>query len=115
MKRQPENNSNPSGPVCWQREAHSACLRVETSDGDSYLFPYGQLVTASLARAEDSETMRITFATHDLEITGHNLCELLWALQEFAVKWIRAVPKRYQSLDNTKACKVTNISITAAD
>ena len=115
MKRQLENNSNPSGPAYWQREAHSACLRVETYDGDSHLFPYGQLVTASLARAGDSETMRITFATHDLEITGHNLCELLYALQDFAVKWVCAVPKRYQSLGNTETCKVTKISITAAD
>ena len=115
MKRQLENNSNPSGPACWQREAHSACLRVETSDGDSHLFPYGQLVTASLARAGDSETIRITFATHDLEITGPNLCELLQALQDFAVKWVRAVPKRYQPLDNAETCKVTKISITAAD
>jgi hypothetical protein len=105
MKRQLENNSNPSGPAYWQREAHSACLRVETSDGDSHLFPYGQLVTASLARAGDSETTRITFATHDLEITGPHLCELLQALEDFAVKWVRAFPRRYQALDKPRAAR----------
>ena len=45
----------------------------------------------------------------------HDLCELLQALQDFAVKWVRAVPKRYQPLDNAETCKVTKISLTAAD
>ena len=115
MKRHLENNSSPSAPTCWQREAPSACLRVETADGEVHLFPYGQLVTASLMRAEDSETVRITFATHDVEITGHNLRELLHALQDFAVKWVRAVPQRYQLLGNPEAGRVSNIRITAAD
>ena len=114
MKRHLENNSSPSVPACWQREAPSACLRVETAEGDVHLFPYGQFVTASLVRAEDSETVRITFATQDVEITGHNLRELLHALQDFAVKWVRGVPQRYQLLDNTEGCRVTNIRITAA-
>jgi hypothetical protein len=109
MKRHLENNTSPPAPTCWQREAPSACLRVETSDGEVHLFPYGQFVTASLVRAEDSEAMRITFATHDVEITGHNLWELLHVLQDFAVKWVRVFPKRYQSLDNTEGCKVTKI------
>ena len=115
MKRHLENNSSPSAPTCWQREAPSACLRVETSDGEVHLFPYGQFVTASLVRAEDSEIVRITFANSDVEITGRNLRELLHALQDFAVKWVRAVPQRYQLLDNTEGCKVTNIRIIAAD
>ncbi len=38
MKRHLENNSNPSGPTCWQREAHSACLRVETQTAKSISF-----------------------------------------------------------------------------
>jgi hypothetical protein len=114
MKRHLENNSSPSLPTCWQREASSACLRIETADGQIHLFPYGQLVTVSLTRTKDGETLRITFATHDVEITGRNLRELLHGLQHFAVKWVRATPQRYQLLGNQEAGAVSNIRITAA-
>lgn len=115
MKRHLENNSSPSAPTCWQREASSACLRVETADGKIHLFPYGQFVTASLMRAEESEIVRITFANSDVEITGRNLRELLHTLQDFAVKWVRAVPQRYQLLGDLEAGMVSNIRITATD
>jgi len=115
MKRHLENNSSPSAPTCWQREAHTACLRVETFGGEIHLFPYSQLVTASLMRTADSETVRITFATHDVEITGYNLRELLHALQDFAVKWVRATPHRYQMLGNPEAGTVSSIRIVVVD
>jgi hypothetical protein len=115
MKRHLENNSSPSAPTCWQREAPSACLRVETADGAVHLFPYGQFVTASLVRTEDSEIVRITFANSDVEITGRNLRELLHTLQDFAVKWVRATPHRYQMLGNPEAGTVSSIRIVAVD
>jgi hypothetical protein len=115
MKRHLENNSSPSVPACWQREAPSACLRVESADGAVHLFPYGQFVTASLVRAEDSEIVRITFANSDVEITGRNLRELLHTLQDFAVKWVRAIPHRYQMLGNPEAGTVSSIRIVAVD
>ncbi len=98
MKRHLETPSVQPAPTCWQREAPSACLRVETSEGEFHLFPYGQLVTVSLAHAEHGETMRIVLASHEVEIIGRNLRDLLLALQDFAVKWIRVTPQRYQSL-----------------
>ena len=85
------------------------------SDGKIHLFPYGQLVTASLVRTEDSEIVRIIFATHDVEITGRNLRELLHALQDFAVKWVRAIPQRYQLLGNPEAGMVSDIRIIVAE
>jgi len=115
MKRHLENNSSPSVPTCWQREAPSACLRVETTDGAVHLFPYGQFVTASLVHAEDSEIVRITFANSDVEITGRNLRELIHTLQDFAVKWVRATPHRYQMLGNPEAGTISSIRIVAVD
>jgi hypothetical protein len=115
MKRHLENNSNPPAPTCWQRESPTACLRIETADGEAHLFPYGQLVTASLVRAEQNEALRVTFATHEVEITGRNLRELLHALQDFAVKWIRSGPPRYQALGGGDGCFVSSIRIVSAD
>ena len=80
-----------------------------------HLFPYGQLVTASLSRTENSETLRITFASHDVEITGHNLRELLHILQDFAVKWVRASPERYQMLGSPETGRVAKIRIIPVD
>jgi hypothetical protein len=63
-----------------------------------HLFPYQHLVTASLGQHDESETLRLTFSLHDVEIQGRNLRALLLALQDFAVKWIRAMPERYHAL-----------------
>jgi hypothetical protein len=115
MKRHLESNSSPSAPTCWQREASSACLRVETADGKVHLFPYGQLVSASLVRTENSGIVRIAFANSDVEITGRNLRELLHALQDFAVKWVHATPHRYQLLGNPEAGMVSDIRIIVAE
>jgi hypothetical protein len=75
----------------------SSVVRSKTADGKIHLFPYGQLVSASLVRTEDSEIVRIAFANSDVEITGRNLRDLFHALQDFAVKWVR----------KTLACKKT--------
>jgi hypothetical protein len=102
-------------PACWQRETHTACLRVETFGGEIHLFPYGQFVTASLGRTEQSETVRITFSSHDVEITGSNLGDLFHALQDFAVKWVRAMPARYQPLGEGDDGLISSVRVTVAN
>jgi hypothetical protein len=96
---------------CWQREASCGCLRIEISDSEVHLFPYQHLVTASLIHAEDIETLRVTFSSHDVEIAGRNLHALLLALQDFAVKWARAMPERYQRLEAGENGVVSTIRI----
>lgn len=99
MKR---TNSEPStathtAPICWQREPNSPCLRIELANGDLHIFPYSHLITASLAHSEnDTETLRISFSTHEVEITGHALRDLVLGIQDFAIKWLRTLPERYQ-------------------
>jgi hypothetical protein len=115
MKRHLENPSVPAAPTCWQREAPSACLRVETPEGEVHLFPFGQLVTASLVRSDQGETVRSILASHEVEIVGRNLRDLLLALQDFAVKWIRATPPRYQSLVDGEGGMVSQIAVKAID
>ncbi|MBV9008679.1 MAG: hypothetical protein JO354_05840 [Verrucomicrobia bacterium] len=101
----------PFTPTSWHREASCACLRVETSAREARLFPYQQLVTASLDEGGESETLRLAFSSHDIEITGRNLRPLLIALQDYAVKWIRLVPDRYQRLAGDKNGIITSIRI----
>ena len=101
MKHNNEKRPAPPAATCWQREAPSACVRVEISPRETYLFPYQHLVSASLRLGDDqSETLHLAFSSHDVEITGRNLRGLLSALQDFAVKWLRQIPQRYQPLES---------------
>jgi len=111
MKSEHHRRTPPSGPTCWQREAPCACLRIEISDRAAQVFPYQHLVTASLNCGDEAEILRLTFSTHDVEITGRNLRALLLAVQDFAVKWLRAVPERYSLLEPGENGVISSISI----
>ena len=106
---------SPTAPTCWQREARPACLRIEMSDGEMHLFAYQNFVAAMLTRGtSDGQTLRITFASHDIEIAGRNLRELLLALQELSVKWVRPAAERYHELAGESGI-VSAISIKQAE
>ena len=114
MKSEHNRRIAPSGPTCWQREAACACLRIETSDRAAQVFPYQHLVTASLDCGDEAEILRLTFSTHDVEITGRNLRALLLAVQDFAVKWLRAIPQRYEQLGAGDDGVITSIKVEEA-
>lgn len=114
MKSDLNREPTTSAPTCWQREAPSACLRLERSAGEAHVFPYQHFVTASLSRIDDSEVLRLSFSSHDVEIAGRNLRPLLLAVQEFAVKWIRAIPARYHALADSKNGVVVSIRVEEA-
>ena len=78
---------------------------------EAHVFPYQHLVTASLNEADDSETLKLAFSSHDVEIRGRNLRPLLLALQDFAVKWLRVIPERYRRLACDKNGVVASIRI----
>ena len=88
-----------SAPMCWPHEGPCACLRLEICGNEALILPYAHLISASLILAENTETLRLSFSSHDVELQGHNLRTLLLALQDFAVKWVRAMPGRYQGLE----------------
>ena len=106
----------PTAPICWQREAPSACLRVELLNGEIHLFPYTHLVTARLTRIEgDTETLHLTFSTHEVQIEGHNLRDLILGLQDFAIKWLRPIPERYHAVVPIREGVVTSIRVSAVE
>ncbi len=109
----PSKPTAPPAPMCWQRETPTPCLRIEPSGREAHVFPYQQLINASLLHAAGADTVRLVFASHEVEITGSNLRDLLHALQEFAVKWVRPVPERYQIGAANQAGFVTEIRLTA--
>ena len=107
-----DRRTDPAAPTSWQRETACACLRIESSPAEIHLFPYQHFVSATLAHADDAEMLRLAFSSHDVEISGRNLRALLLALQDFAVKWMRVVPERYQRLDGGEDGTISKIMIT---
>ncbi len=73
------------------------------------------MVAASLVRTDQGETVRIIFASYKVEIVGRNLRDLLLALQDFAVKWIRVTPPRYQSLVDREGNMISKIAVEAIE
>jgi hypothetical protein len=114
MKTESRTQTIRTTPPCWQREAPCPCLRVEISSSDWHVFPYQHLITASLARIGETEMLRLSFSSHDVELRGRNLRTLLLALQDFAVKRIRAMPQRYQQLEPGDSGVITEIRIEEA-
>lgn len=115
MKHHNDKRTAPPAATCWQREAPSACLRIEVSGRETYLFPYQHLVSASLSLGDnEAETLRLAFSSHDVEVTGRNLRGLLSALQDFAVKWIRAMPERYAPVERVQDGLIFSIHVTEA-
>src|SRR6266487_6787648 len=114
MKTENRRQTVQATPACWQREAPCPCLRIETSPNESHVFPYQHLVTASLTSAEQTETLRLSFSSHDVELRGRNLRTLLLALQDFAVKWLRTMPERYEDLETGDGGVITGIQIEEA-
>jgi hypothetical protein len=114
MKSENRRQTVQATPACWQREAPCPCLRVETRANEMRLFPYQHLVNASLIDSEGVETLRLAFSSHDVEIAGHNLRSLFLALQEFAVKWVRTMPERYEGLETGDGGVITGIQIDEA-
>lgn len=114
MRSDPNREPTASAPTCWQREAPSACLRIERSADEAHVFPYQHLVTASFTKTGDSDLLRLAFSSHDVEIAGRNLRPLLLAVQDFAVKWIRAIPERYHLLADGKNGIVVSIRVEEA-
>ena len=100
-------------PTCWLRESSCTCLRVEISGAEAHIFPYQQLLTASLVHENEADVLSLAFSSHDVEITGRNLQELLVGIQEFSVKWLRAVPDRYEGIWATESATIAKVRLSA--
>ena len=113
MKRTSTDPTTQTAPACWQRESTTACLRIELENGELHILPYNHLIAAHLSKAANgTEILRITFSSHEVEIEGHNLRDLVLVIQDFAIKWLRPVPERYQSLVPSRDGVIVSVRVT---
>ena len=104
-------HSEESNPVSWERNPQAQALGVYLQQGVLFVFPYSHFAFAQLLLDEDLETLRISFTTHDVCVSGHNLLELSRALQKLAVDWIREMPMRYAPLSERDFVFIERIEV----
>ena len=76
-----------------------------------FLLPYQQFLGAHLRQEAEAEILSISFSSHQLTLEGRNLEEIVLALQEFAVGWIKPVPARFECLIDSGSATVANVAI----
>jgi hypothetical protein len=99
---------------CWRRERNRPCLRVETL-ASVFLFPYAQLTAAEYTQESRGESIRLRFSTREVTLSGQNLGEIVAALQEMAVDWIKPLPTRYASIAKLDGVKIMAIDVKELD
>lgn len=102
-------------PGCWQRERDRHCLRIELNSGETFLFPYQQFLGGRHIRAGNQETLQISFSTHLITLSGRNLGEVVVALEDLAISWIKPLANRYRELVELDEACVTNIEVKPTD
>ena len=118
-KRKPTNTdasteaprSDEASLVAWEQNPQAQALRVDLQSGVFFVLPYSQFGFAHFAREADCETLRVSFATHDVRVAGRNLRELGLALQKLTVDWIREMPARYAALSEKGCVFIERIEI----
>ena len=107
--------SSPRVNPCFDTGHNIAALNVLADDGHSYLLPYAQFLHAqrdanpALEEEPDGppEKIRIHFAHAEVVVLGSGLTMLEWALQEFALKSVKAADRRLAATLNTHIAAVT--------
>lgn len=103
--------SDDSSLLAWENNPQAQALRVDLQNGTFFVLPYSHFAFAHFERKEDAETLRVSFTTHDVRVSGRHLRELGIALQKLAVDWIREMPARYAALAEKGGAIIERIEI----
>ena len=121
LKQSSKDSANPRSATsdgereCWRRERDCTCLKLDAAANETFVFPYQHLLSAQHTRASGDETLKLSFGTHEVVISGRRLDEIVAALQDLAVERISAVPPRYRELPQGEGAWVTGIEIRPSE
>jgi hypothetical protein len=87
---------------------HAAGLQIHTSKG-SFCFPWSQFLFAE----GDSERLRLAFSTHDVNVAGARLDELLHKVSSQQIDCLKA-QHRAESFVSSAGHRITEISVKEA-
>jgi hypothetical protein len=115
LKQSSINSAKEHLTECWHRERDRQCLRIELNSEEAYLFPYQQFLGAHHSHERESETLIISFSTHEVTVLGRQLDEIASALQNLSIDWIKTIPSRYRELSRDDGAWVTQIDIKTVE
>ncbi len=98
---------------CWRRGRDCACLRIDIGADEVFIFPYQQFLGAQHTRQPESETLIISFSSHEITVSGWKLSEIASALQDLSIAWIKTIPARYRGFPDKNGPWITQIDLKA--
>jgi hypothetical protein len=107
----PKSNQEP-----YQTGEPIAFLRIELKHGELHLLPYSSLICVHLAPESGSDKhdqLELTFASHDVLVTGFNLKEIAEAIQKAACHFLAETNAAKAAFEGEKP-GITSITVTPA-
>lgn len=77
-------------------EAQPACLRVTTSAGETWIFPWAQLAAGHFSKIDQREELRLLFTSYEVRLSGVNLASLRDLVAALQLARIQPTPAKYQ-------------------
>ncbi len=77
-------------------EVQPACLRVTTSAGETWIFPWAQLAAAHFAKIDQHEELRLLFTSYEVRLSGMNLASVRDLVAALQLARIQPTPAKYQ-------------------
>jgi hypothetical protein len=86
----PESNS-----TCYSVKAQIPSVRVKASDGKTWVLPWVHFVHGVREDSGEGERLVLTFASHEVVVTGHNLETLEEDIAHQRSEKLRALPRKH--------------------
>jgi hypothetical protein len=113
-KSEPEEPSQRT-LTCWGENPVCDAVAFEPADGRVFVFPNGHLACAEYSGPAPLETLRLTFSTHEVRVSGHGLRALMAALQKGSVAWVKCFAPAFRPLVSAEGGCVTELEISRTD
>lgn len=88
---------------CPTTEGNPACLRVTTSAGETWIFPWAQLAAAHLAKIDQHEELRLFFTSYEVRLSGINLASMRDLVAALQLARVQPTPAKYQKAGSAEA------------
>ena len=96
QRRVARGESAETSAPCPTTEAQPACLRVTTSAGETWIFPWVQLAAAHFAKIDQHEELRLLFTSYEVRLSGINLASMRDLVAALQLVRIQPTPAKYQ-------------------
>jgi hypothetical protein len=99
-------------PEYYTTDPQARCLRVEISPRKCLILPLEQLAFAELNSDGKEQLLRLSFATHEIEVHGTALRRIETALHKLELSFLATLPPKYHPLVPDGQPKIRDIVVT---